>query len=72
MPTPYLTATEEMVLKEFKKMIDLEDPVLSLERPEPPDGLMHTKSGHIIWVEVTTFYRDHELAKFLNKYRAVS
>ncbi|MBX9922484.1 MAG: hypothetical protein K2Y01_00095 [Rhabdochlamydiaceae bacterium] len=68
MPTSYMNVTEDRAIEEFKKKIEQEEGVLSIEKPEPPDILIKTRKNRIIWGDVTSAFRTKELAKFLNKH----
>lgn len=67
MPTPYMNVTETRAIEEFRKKIEGEEGVLTFEKLEPPDILIHTRTGKIIWGEITSVFRTNELAEFLNK-----
>jgi hypothetical protein len=67
MPRPYMNVTETRAIEEFRKKVEGEEGVLSIEKPEPPDILIHTGTGRIIWAEITSVFRTNELAEFLNK-----
>lgn len=67
MPTQYNSATEEMVLLEFQKKFD-PDPVTPYQKSESPDGIIHTRKGELIGIEVTSAFINEESAKFINKY----
>lgn len=67
MPTSYTNVTELRAIEEFKKKIEKEECIKSIERPEPPDVFIETATNRIIWAEITSIFRTKELAKFLNK-----
>lgn len=78
MPTKYTSATEQMVLEEFRKKIDQEVGVSAFVKSESPDAIIHTQTGKSIGIEVTSAIRTddsatnpqdkNKVAIFLNKY----
>lgn len=68
MPTPYTSVTEHRAIEEFKKKIEKEESIKSIERPEPPDVLIKTSTNRIVWAEIASILRTKELAAFLNKF----
>jgi hypothetical protein len=57
MPTKYTSATERMVLEEFRKKIDQEVGVFAFVKSESPDAIIHTQAGQSIGIEVTSSIR---------------
>jgi hypothetical protein len=65
MPTAVTKAYEKRALDQFLKTFNEQD-ILVVEYPDPPDGIIKMKNGQSIWIEVTSVYRNAELAKNLN------
>ncbi len=68
MPTPYLSSTEELVLEKYRKKLEETEDTVTFERitPPGPDALFSIRSGHHIWVEVSSVFASAKEAEFLN------